>query len=220
MPRCPTIRSRISSPITLVAASPNVLSVNPSVPAKTVQELIALMKANPGKYSYAQPGIGSTPHLAGELFKLKFGLDLAIVPFTGAAPAITFDHRRPHADRVHGAAAGDRQHQGRQAARARGARPPSASPALPDVPTMAEAGIPDQEADTMTGIVAPAGTPKEIVERWHARDRAHRRAAGHQASGCARSASSRSPIRRRSSPSGSRRNREVGQGDQRRQDQD
>src|SRR5262249_58923706 len=77
------------APITLAAASPNVLTVNPSVPAKTVKELADLIKANPGKYSFAQPGTGSTPHLSGELFKLSFGLDLVMVPFTGAGPAIT-----------------------------------------------------------------------------------------------------------------------------------
>ena len=75
-------------PVTLVAASPNVLVVNPSVPAKSVKELIEVIKANPGKYSFAGPGIGSTPHLSGELFKLKFNLDLVHVPFGGAGPAI------------------------------------------------------------------------------------------------------------------------------------
>src|ERR1019366_3472559 len=76
------------SPVTLAASSPNVLSVYPELPAKSVRELIELVKANPGKYSFAQPGTGSTPHLAGELFKLKFGLDLVTVPFNGAALAI------------------------------------------------------------------------------------------------------------------------------------
>src|SRR3984893_15446386 len=76
------------APITLVAASPNVVSVHPSVPATTVQELIALIRANPGKYSFAGPGIGSTPHLSGEVFRIRFGLDLVHVPFPGAAPAV------------------------------------------------------------------------------------------------------------------------------------
>src|SRR6202043_2299750 len=76
------------APVTVAAASPHVLSVFPEVPARTVRELIALVKANPGKYSFAQPGTGSTPHLAGELFKLKFGLDLVTVPFNGAALAV------------------------------------------------------------------------------------------------------------------------------------
>src|SRR4051794_2304527 len=76
------------APITLVAASPNILFVNPQVPAKSVKELIELVKSNPGKYSYAQPATGSTPHLAGELFKLKFNLDLVTVPFNGASLAV------------------------------------------------------------------------------------------------------------------------------------
>src|SRR5438445_9462392 len=76
------------APITLVAASPNVISVNPEFPAKSMKELVALVKANPGKYSFAQPATGSTPHLAGELFKQKYGLDLVTVPFNSAALAI------------------------------------------------------------------------------------------------------------------------------------
>ena len=76
------------APITLVAASPNVITANLQVPAKSLKELIALIKANPGKYSFAQPATGSTPHLAGELFKLKYNLDLVTVPFNGAALAI------------------------------------------------------------------------------------------------------------------------------------
>jgi len=151
------------APITLIAASPNVLAIHPSVPAKSVKELIALIKANPGKYSYAQPALGSTPHLGGELFKLTFNLDLTMVPFPGAGPAITSTI-------------------GGHTPIAFTALPPVIAPAkdgklralavmaekrvsaLPDAPTMAEAGVPGQEADTLTGIVAPAGTPKEIVE--------------------------------------------------------
>src|SRR5204863_6287556 len=76
------------TPISLVAASPNVVTVHPSVPAKDLKELIALIKANPGKYSYAQPATGSTPHLAGELFKQTYNLDLVTVPFNGAALAV------------------------------------------------------------------------------------------------------------------------------------
>ncbi|MGB8555892.1 MAG: tripartite tricarboxylate transporter substrate-binding protein, partial [Pseudolabrys sp.] len=77
------------APITMVAYSSNVLLVNPSMPAKSVKELIELIKANPNKYSFAGPGIGSTPHLSGELFKQKFGLDMVHVPFPGAAQAIS-----------------------------------------------------------------------------------------------------------------------------------
>ncbi len=76
------------APISLVAASPNVVTVHPSVPAKDLKELIALIKANPGKYSFAQPATGSTPHLAGELFKQTYNLDLVTVPFNGAPLAV------------------------------------------------------------------------------------------------------------------------------------
>src|SRR5579884_3562021 len=76
------------APVSLVAASPNVVVVHPSVPAETLKELIALIKANPGKYSFAQPATGSTPHLAGELFKQKFNLDMVMVPFNGAPLAV------------------------------------------------------------------------------------------------------------------------------------
>src|SRR5258708_6090847 len=76
------------APVTLVAASPNVVVVNPTVPAKSLPELVQLIRDNPGKYSFAGPGVGSTPHLGGELFRLAFNLDLVHVPFTGAAPAV------------------------------------------------------------------------------------------------------------------------------------
>jgi tripartite-type tricarboxylate transporter receptor subunit TctC len=154
------------SAVTLVAASPNVISTHPSVPARTLQELIALIKSNPGKYSFAQPATGSTPHLVGELLKLKFGLDLVTVPFTGAGLAInsTIGGHTPIAitalppamttiteGKLRGIAVLSKQR----------------SPALPDVPTNVEAGVPDLESDTLTGIVAPAGTPKQIVDRWY-----------------------------------------------------
>ena len=155
------------TPVSLLAASPNVISVNPAVPAKTAQELIALVKANPGKYNFAQPGTGSTPHLNGELFKLAFGLDLVTVPFNGTSQLLT--------------------------STLNGDTPiaftslPSAMPiirdgklralvvlsktrvaVLPDVPMATEAGIPGHEGDTVSGIVAPAGTPKEIVDQLNA----------------------------------------------------
>jgi tripartite-type tricarboxylate transporter receptor subunit TctC len=154
------------APISLVAASPNLLSVHPSVPAKTVPELITLVKQNPGKYSYAQPGIGSTPHLAAELFKLKFGLDLTMVPFGSAAPAVTstIAGHTPVAFTALPPALANAQ-EGKLRALAVLAAKRNAG--LPDVPTMAQAGVPDQESDTVTGIVALAGTPQEIIDRWH-----------------------------------------------------
>ena len=152
------------APVTLVAASPNVLVVNPEVPAKSVKELIALIKANPGKYSYAQPALGSTPHLGGELFKLTFDLDLTMVPFPGAAPAITSTiggHTPVAFTALPPAITAAKD--GKVRALAVMAKERVA--ALGDVPTMAEAGVPDQEADTLTGMVAPAGTPQAIVDQ-------------------------------------------------------
>jgi tripartite-type tricarboxylate transporter receptor subunit TctC len=154
------------TPVSLVAQSPDVLTVNPSVPAKTVQELIALVKSNPGKYNYAQPGVGSTPHLSAELFKLKFGLDLTMVPFGSAAPAITSTiagHTPIAFTALPPAVANIQEGKLRGLAVLRAKR----TPELPDVPTMAEAGVPELESNTLTGIVAPAGTPKDIIERWH-----------------------------------------------------
>jgi tripartite-type tricarboxylate transporter receptor subunit TctC len=151
------------APVTLVAASPNIVVVNPQVPAKTLPELIQLIKDNPGKYSFAGPGVGSTPHLGGELFRLAFKLDLVHVPFTGAGPAVqaTVGGHTPIAftalpSSIAAVQAGQ--------LRALGVASTERAASLPDVPTYAEQGIKDQEADTLTGIVAPAGTPKEIVD--------------------------------------------------------
>src|SRR6187431_1989920 len=151
------------APVTLAAASPNILVVHSDFPAKSVKELVDLIKKNPGKYNYAMPGTGTTPHLAGELFKLTFKLDLTTVPFNGAGPAIqsavaghtpiAFTALPPTAPQV-------------QAGKLRGLAVTSAkrSSALPDVPTMAEAGVTGQESETMQGILVPAGTPKEIID--------------------------------------------------------
>ena len=154
------------APITLVAASPNVISVNPDFSAKSMKELVAQVKANPGKYSFAQPATGSTPHLAGELFKQKYGLDLVTVPFNGAALAVnsTIGGHTPIAfTALPPAMSNIKEGKLRGLAVLASAR----SATLPDVPTNAEAGVPDLESDTLTGIVAPAGTPKEVIERWH-----------------------------------------------------
>src|SRR5262245_41261190 len=155
------------APVTLVAASPNVLTVAPNVAAKSVQELIALVKANPGKYSFAQPATGSTPHLNGELFKLAFGLDLTMVPFTGAAPAITstigghtpiaFTALPPAMTNIKDGKL-----------RALAVRSTQRVQALAGVANAAERGIPGQTGDTLTVIVVPARTPAEVVERLNA----------------------------------------------------
>jgi len=154
------------APITMVAYSPNVVLVNPSVPANNVRELIELIKANPNKYSFAGPGIGSTPHLSGELFKQKFGLDMVHVPFPGAAQAISsaIAGHTPIAFTALPPALANVQ-EGKL--RALALLAVKRSREIPNVPTMQEAGYPDQEADTLTGVLAPAGTPIEIVALLH-----------------------------------------------------
>jgi tripartite-type tricarboxylate transporter receptor subunit TctC len=151
------------SAVSLVAVSPNVVVVNPSVPAKTLPELVQLIRDNPGKYSYAGPGVGSTPHLGGELFRLTYKLDLVHIPFVGAAPAVqaTIGGHTPIAfTALPSSLAAIQAGQ----VRAIGIAAKERAEEIPDVPTFAEQGVKDQEADTLTGIVAPAGTPKEIVE--------------------------------------------------------
>src|SRR5215469_16501269 len=151
-------------PVTLAATSPNVLFVHPSVPAHSVKELIGLIKANPGTYSYAQPSTGSTPHLSGELLKLQYGLDLVTVPFNGAAPAVssTLAGHTPIAfTALPPAMANIREGSLRGLAVTAAKR----SAALPDLPTMTEAGVPDQEAETINGLLVPAGTPADIIAR-------------------------------------------------------
>jgi tripartite-type tricarboxylate transporter receptor subunit TctC len=153
-------------PITNFADSPNLMVVNPSVPAKTAKELIDVVKANPGKYSFATAGIGTTPDLAGEMFRMTFNLDMVRVPFNGAAPAlastlqgqtpIAFSAMPPATEMV-------------KAGQLRGLAVASAkrSPALPDVPTFAEGGIAGQESNTLQGVFVPAGTPHAIVDRLY-----------------------------------------------------
>jgi len=151
------------APVTLVAVSPNVVVVNPQVAAKTLPELVQLVRDNPGKYSFAGPGVGSTPHLGGELFRLAFKLDLVHVPFTGAGPAIqaTVGGHTPIAFTALPPALSAVQS---GQLRALGVASSERAAGMPDVPTFAEQGVKDQDADTLTGIVAPAGTPKEIVD--------------------------------------------------------
>jgi tripartite-type tricarboxylate transporter receptor subunit TctC len=154
------------APISLVAASPNVITVHPSVPAKNLKELIDLIKADPDKYSYAQPSTGSTPHLAAEQMKQMFGLDtLTMVPFNGAPLAINsaLGNHTPIAFTALPPAIGaikDGSLRGIAIlAKARVA-------VLPDLPTNGEEGVPGLESDTLTGIVAPAGTPAAIIDKW------------------------------------------------------
>src|SRR5258708_310791 len=150
-------------PVAVAGDAPNILLVHPSVPAKTVGELIDYIRANPGKVSYASAGTGTTPHLSGELFRLSMKLDIVHVPFSGAGPAIqslagghtpmAFTSLPPAIPLIQ---------DGKIRPLAVSAEKRVA--ALPDVPRLAEAGLADQEADTLQAVLVPAGTPRPIVD--------------------------------------------------------
>jgi tripartite-type tricarboxylate transporter receptor subunit TctC len=154
------------APISLMCSSPHVLVVHPSIPAQSVNDLVALAKTSPGKYSYASAGRGTPAHLAGELFKLTFGVDITHVPFNGGGPATasTLGAHVPLA--VSAVPTAVTYIRGGQL-RALGMFSSKRSSALPDVPTMMEASGHDLPADIVTGFAAPAGTPQPIIEFLH-----------------------------------------------------
>jgi tripartite-type tricarboxylate transporter receptor subunit TctC len=142
------------------------LAVHPSLPARTVKDLVALIKANPGKYNYASAGTGTPAHLLGEQFRLSLGLDLVHVPYNGASLAIgsaiaghtpiCFAAPAPAVPQVH---------DGKLHALAVMSK--TRLQALPDVPTIAEAGYPGMEGENWFGVLVPAGTPSDIVMLLH-----------------------------------------------------
>jgi tripartite-type tricarboxylate transporter receptor subunit TctC len=147
-----------------VAAAPETISVHPSLPATNMKELIALLKANPGKYSYASPGHGTSPHIACErLFKLTYGLDVVHVPFQGGAPAVA-SSLAGHTQILHITLPLVAAHIKEGKLRGLAVADKRRSQELPDVPTLEEAGIPNHEVGYWTGILVPAGTPNEIVD--------------------------------------------------------
>jgi tripartite-type tricarboxylate transporter receptor subunit TctC len=152
------------APVSLVGVSPQVLLVHPSVPATSLKELVAWVKASPGQHSYAHAGLGTPGYLAGEMFKQAFGLDLVAVAFNGGGPAITstIGGHTPILFTSISTAAG---HIKQGAVRALAVTSARRSPALPDVPTLAEAGAPDQESEIILGVLVPGGTPQGVIDR-------------------------------------------------------
>jgi tripartite-type tricarboxylate transporter receptor subunit TctC len=152
------------APIGLLAKGPNVLVVHPSLPVKSVKELIALAKQNPGDLQYASAGIGSFQHLGGELFKLTAGVDLLHVPFKGGGPAM-IDVVGGHTKLMFSSMVQTvpQIKSGKLRALATGGL--ERSPVLPDLPTIAEAGVPGYEAVNWWGLVAPAGTAQPIIDK-------------------------------------------------------
>ena len=152
------------APITLIVRVPNMLVVNPDLPAKDVRELIALLKASPGKYSFASSGNGTSQHLSGELFKTMTGVEMQHIPYRGSPPALadvvggqvamTFDNITTAWPLVKGGKL-----------RALAVTTAKRSPIAPDVPTLAESGLPGYEIGSWQGVFAPAGVSTEIVKR-------------------------------------------------------
>jgi tripartite-type tricarboxylate transporter receptor subunit TctC len=154
------------APVSLMCSSPHLLAVHPSVPASTVAEFVALVRAKPGQLSYGSAGRGTPAHLAGELFKLAFRLDLTHVPFTGGGPAMTAT-LGGHTPAIVSALPTGAPYVKAGNVRALAMISATRSALLPDVPTMAETTGTALEADIVTGLVAPAGTPTEVVDRLH-----------------------------------------------------
>ncbi|MBB4191593.1 tripartite-type tricarboxylate transporter receptor subunit TctC [Rhizobium aethiopicum] len=155
------------APVSLLVVVPNVLVVNPELPAKTVPELIALLKAEPDKYSYASSGNGTPLHLSGELFKSMAGVSMQHIPYKGAGPAlndvignqvpIMFDNLPSSSSHIKAGTL-----------RALAVTTAERAPSFPDVPTIAESGIPGYETYTWNALFAPANTPSEVVTRLNA----------------------------------------------------
>jgi len=154
------------APITLAVSIPNVLVVHPSLPAKTFTEFVALAKKEPGKLSFASPGLGSTTHMGMELLKSKLGLDMLHVPYNGVAPALT-DVLGGRVPVMMVNTVVTKQHLDDHALRALAVSTIKRSRVLPEVPTIAESGVPGYDVFQWFGLLAPAGTPPEIVARLH-----------------------------------------------------
>ena len=149
--------------VTLIGVSPEMIVVHPSVPAKNMEELIALLRANPGKYNVATPGYGTSPHLASErLFKLSHGLEIVHVPFQGGAPAIA-STIAGHTTILHLSMSTLAPHIKQGTLRALAVTGNKRSRAFPDVPTLEESGIPHHEVEYMIGVATPAKTGTEII---------------------------------------------------------
>ncbi len=166
-PNLPYDAVKSFAPVAWVARVPNVLVVHPSVPARSVKELVAYAKANPGKLNYGSGGNGSAANLATEYFKLQTGASIVHIPYRGTAPAVTDLMGGQIQVLFTGAPAVLGQIKNNQL-RALAVSSPRRLDALPDLPTVAEVGYKYFEADQWYGIVAPAGTPREIVLKLNA----------------------------------------------------
>jgi tripartite-type tricarboxylate transporter receptor subunit TctC len=153
--------------ITPLVSFNNVLVVNPAGPAQSVQEVIALAKREPGKLTFASSGNGTNIHLVGELFKMRAGVDMVHVPYKGSAPALT-DLMGGNVTMMFDTIPSAVSHIKGGKLRALGVTGAKRSPLFPDVPTLAESGLPGYEVVSWYGLIAPASTPSEIIGRLNA----------------------------------------------------
>jgi tripartite-type tricarboxylate transporter receptor subunit TctC len=166
-PRLPWDPVRDFAPVTQIASGPLVIVTHPAVPAKSLKELIVLSKARPGKLSYGSPGIGTSNHLAGELLNIAAGINLIHVPYKGNAEALT-DLLGGQIDMVPTGIAPALPHVQAGKLRAIAVTGSRRSPIMPDLPTVGESGLPGAEVNVWYGMVAPVGTPPEIIKRLNA----------------------------------------------------
>lgn len=154
-------------PVAMVGNAPLVLALTPSVPANDLKELIALLKASPGKYNFGSSGVGAVVHMAAELFKSMAGVDIVHVPYRGAGPALT-DLLAGRVSLVFDQISSVASHIGTGALKGIAVTSKTRSKLLPDVPTLDEAGLPGYEAYTWNLVLVPRGTPKAVVDKLNA----------------------------------------------------
>ncbi len=158
------------APISLLASVPNIISVHPSVPVNTLAELVAMAKARPGQLSYASSGNGTSTHLAAEMFKAVAGIDIAHIPYKGSAPAMADVIAGQVPVIVDSVASSTAQIKAGKL-RALATTGPMRLSVLPDLPTVAESGYPGFESTAWLGLLAPAGTPKALIDQLNAQVR-------------------------------------------------
>jgi len=154
-------------PVTMVLATPNVLVINPNIPAKNVSELVALAKSNPGKYSFASSGRGQSIHMSGEMFKYQAGIDITHVPYKGAGPALV-DLMGGQVTMMIDNLPSSMPYIKSGKLKALAVTGRTRSPELPEVPTMIESGFKDFEVTAWFGVFAPAKTPPEVINKLYA----------------------------------------------------
>lgn len=164
--KVPYVLERDFIAITNIAGSSNLLTVHPSVPATSVKELIALLKANPGKYNYGSSGVGGAGHLAMALFTSMAGVEALHVPYKGGAPAVA-DLVAGRLNMMMANLTTAQPHIRAGKLRGLGVGKTKRSPLFPEMPTIAEAGLKGYEANNWNGVVAPRGTPRAIIDRLH-----------------------------------------------------